>query len=104
MRLVVVPPEAIRWVDRDIVVVDKPADILTVPFERGDRDTLVRLLGAVLTRRERSKRAPLYVVHRLDRNTSGLIAVARTPVAFRELARAIARRIEGYRAGVPWTE
>jgi len=82
------PPSAVVYVDREIAVVDKPSGLLTVPWERGDRPTLDQLLKTVLTRRDKSKgvaRGPgkveLHVVHRLDRNTSGLLVFARTLVA-----------------------
>jgi 23S rRNA pseudouridine1911/1915/1917 synthase len=83
------PPAAIVHVDREIAVVDKPSGLLTVPFERGDRPTLDRLLHAILSRREKrsgtarrgTARTTLYVVHRLDRNTSGLLVFARSPAA-----------------------
>ena len=85
---ILLPREAFRWIDRDIVVVEKPADLLTVPYESGDILTLDRLIQAVLAKREgyrtrgnRSPRPPLFVVHRLDRATSGLLVFARNPDA-----------------------
>ncbi len=85
------PPEAIRTQDRDIVVVEKPADLLTVPYQKGDRDTLDQLLADFLSRGRHGKsgrRAPPYpvhVVHRLDRGTSGLLVFARTLLARNQL-------------------
>lgn len=73
------PPSALVHVDREIAVVDKPSGLLTVPWERGDRPTLVHLLRAVLTRRGLG--AAVHVVHRLDRNTSGILVFARTLAA-----------------------
>jgi 23S rRNA pseudouridine1911/1915/1917 synthase len=75
------PKEAIVFLDRDIAVVEKPADLLTVPFERGDRPTLDQLLRSVLARRDggrsaRAGRPPVFVVHRLDKGTSGLLVFA----------------------------
>jgi 23S rRNA pseudouridine1911/1915/1917 synthase len=82
------PPSAIRYLDGDIVVVDKPAGLLTVPYEEGDRPTLDILLRAVLSRRCKREgsakgrlRTGVHVVHRLDRNTSGLLVFARTAIA-----------------------
>jgi 23S rRNA pseudouridine1911/1915/1917 synthase len=82
------PKEAFRWIDRDVVVVEKPADLLTVPFEPEDKLTLDRLIQAVLAKREkhqargsRAARPPIFVVHRLDRGTSGLLVFARNPDA-----------------------
>jgi 23S rRNA pseudouridine1911/1915/1917 synthase len=86
------PPAALVHVDREIAVVDKPPFVLTVPWEHGDRQTLHQLLRVVLTRRDKGagrKRSAggseLHVVHRLDRNTSGLLVFARTLVALERL-------------------
>ncbi len=48
------------YADADVVVVRKPAGILTVPFERGDRDTLLDLTRVALRRRESAARAPRF--------------------------------------------
>jgi len=86
------PPSAIHHLDADLVVVDKPSGLLTVPYEPGDRPTLDVLLRAVLSRRCRREgpakgrvRTGVHVVHRLDRNTSGLLVFARTAVALGRL-------------------
>jgi 23S rRNA pseudouridine1911/1915/1917 synthase len=66
-------------VDTHVVVVQKPAGVATVPY--GDeRDTLDRLVHAALrkTARRGESVAPLGVVQRLDKETSGLIVFART--------------------------
>jgi 23S rRNA pseudouridine1911/1915/1917 synthase len=76
---------AIVHVDRDLVVVDKPAGMLTVADEAGNRDTLADHLRTLLRKVDRHD-APLGVVHRLDRETSGLMVFARTPEAKRRLA------------------
>jgi 23S rRNA pseudouridine1911/1915/1917 synthase len=62
--------------DDDLVVVDKAPDLLTVPTSLRDEESLVdRLLDAERGRGVR--RAALYPVHRLDRDTSGLLLFAR---------------------------
>jgi 23S rRNA pseudouridine1911/1915/1917 synthase len=74
--------------DASVIVVDKPAGISTVAF--GDespadaRMVLDALIGDVLSRGPR--RAPLGVVHRLDKETSGLVVFARTVAAKKHLA------------------
>jgi len=75
-----------------VVVVEKPAGMLSVPFEDDDRGTLdqhVRSLLARMLPRAAKRRGPLpslMVVHRLDRGTSGLLVFARTWLAKEGLA------------------
>ena len=75
------------------VVVRKPAGISTVPYEGDDGDgedpgaTLDALVRDVVARRDRIRgRAPLGVVQRLDKPTSGLIVFARTFAAKKALS------------------
>jgi 23S rRNA pseudouridine1911/1915/1917 synthase len=79
------PPDAVVYFDADLVVVDKPAGLMTVPFA-GERDTLVTLTRTLLARREGAGRGPaLRAVQRLDKETSGLIVFARSVGAERLL-------------------
>ena len=78
--------EAIVFADRDVVVVYKPAGMLTVADEPGNKDTLGDHVRTVLRRVERRDGTGLGVVHRLDRDTSGLVLFARTADAKRNLA------------------
>jgi 23S rRNA pseudouridine1911/1915/1917 synthase len=77
---------AIVFEDVSIVVVRKPAGIATVPHE-DERDTLDRLVQSLLrkTARPGTSIAPLGVVQRLDKETSGLLVFARTATAKRGL-------------------
>ena len=62
--------------DADLIVVDKPAGLLTVArpgSERAD-DTVISRLEALL---DAGGRRRLFVVHRIDRGTSGLVLLAR---------------------------
>ena len=69
----------IVYEDPALVVVNKPAGLLTVPLpRRGDEDSVEEQLAAHL--RTRGKRRPL-VVHRIDRDTSGLVVFATRPDA-----------------------
>jgi 23S rRNA pseudouridine1911/1915/1917 synthase len=99
----VLEPEAgvdvpVVYVDDEIIVVDKPADLVVHPGAGNDRGTMVAgLLArfpelAAVGAPERPG-----VVHRLDKGTSGLLVVARTPRAYESLvgqlsARAVERR------------
>jgi len=64
--------------DRHIVVVDKPAGLLTIPTEAGD--ALPTLIEAVTENfRQRGLKNPkVHIVHRLDRYTSGVLVLARS--------------------------
>jgi len=82
------PRSAIVFADRDIVVVDKPAGMLAVADEEGNKDTLVEYTRILLRRMEGGDRGGLGVVHRIDRDTSGLMVFTRTAEAKRKLAAA----------------
>ncbi|MBN2716363.1 MAG: RluA family pseudouridine synthase [Deltaproteobacteria bacterium] len=77
-------PKCIVYTDSHLIVAYKPADILTVPYEEGDKNTFDMQLRGYLTknRPKNAKRkgamAPLMVVHRLDKLTSGLLVFPRT--------------------------
>ncbi|MEO8739620.1 MAG: RluA family pseudouridine synthase [Casimicrobiaceae bacterium] len=78
---------AIVFADRDIVIVDKPVGMLSVADEPGNKDTLADHLRTILrTKGSRGADARLGVVHRLDKDTSGLMVFARTAEAKRVLA------------------
>jgi 23S rRNA pseudouridine1911/1915/1917 synthase len=77
--------------DDDILVVDKGPEVLSVPTPLSDEDSLVdRILES---ERERGvKHASLFPVHRLDRDTSGLLLFARNHRAHVELKASFAER------------
>jgi len=78
---------AIVFWDRDLVVVDKPVGMLSIRYEPGDKDTLADCTRTLLRRIGRRRSEPaLGVVHRLDKDTSGLMMFARTLDAKRILA------------------
>jgi 23S rRNA pseudouridine1911/1915/1917 synthase len=70
----------IVWEDEYLLVVDKSAGVLTVPAHPGDTNTLVHAISRYFEHRGLRNRAQ--VVHRLDRDVSGLLVFAKT----RELA------------------
>jgi 23S rRNA pseudouridine1911/1915/1917 synthase len=83
------PKEAIVFHDRDVVVVDKPAGMLSVADEPGNKETLVDYTRTLLRRVDKGGvDAPLGVVHRLDRDTSGVMMFTRTAAAKRLLTEA----------------
>lgn len=75
--------EEVAYVDDDVLVVHKPAGTLTVPTEDNEKDTLSDRARAFLrgygkANAEAARDDELGVVHRLDRDTSGLIVFARS--------------------------
>jgi len=72
------PEFAVLFEDRDLIVVDKPAGLLTAPTPESDRGNLGALLEQT---RER-----VFVVHRIDLQTSGLLVFAKTRRANSALA------------------
>jgi len=69
-------PEGLPIVYKDdaLIVIDKPEGLLSVATEIERRDTAFALLNAELTAKQEGRP---FVVHRLDRDTSGLILFAR---------------------------
>lgn len=90
MRVAEARDELIEYVDASVVVVRKPAGISTVPFgdeSPTDRErTLDAVVRDVLAHRDHLRgRAPLGVVQRLDKATSGLLVFARSFAAKKHL-------------------
>jgi 23S rRNA pseudouridine1911/1915/1917 synthase len=88
-RVRAVEAELFVYVDAAIVVVRKPAFMSTVPFgdEPSDETTLDALVREALARRDKIRgRAPLGVVQRLDKGTTGLLVFARSVEAKQSLA------------------
>jgi 23S rRNA pseudouridine1911/1915/1917 synthase len=73
-------------VDADVVVVNKPAGVMSVPFETGDKDTLIDLTRAALRRSQRGFDPDLGIVHRIDIDTTGLLVFTRNLAAKKHLA------------------
>lgn len=74
------------FADQHLVVVDKPAGMVTHPSKGHDEGTLVHgLLAAGIAGGDDPDRPG--IVHRLDRDTSGLMLVARTERDHRRLSR-----------------
>jgi 23S rRNA pseudouridine1911/1915/1917 synthase len=88
----VAPPElTIAYEDAHLFVVDKAAGVVVHPGSGHAGGTLahaVALIGA--EGGEEDERAG--IVHRLDRDTSGLLVVARSPEAYKGLERLVRRR------------
>jgi 23S rRNA pseudouridine1911/1915/1917 synthase len=79
------PSELIVHQDMHLIVVHKPAGISTVPYNEEETGTLSELVQAMLRRSNRGPQSPIGIVHRLDKDTSGLLVFARTLAATRGL-------------------
>jgi 23S rRNA pseudouridine1911/1915/1917 synthase len=82
------PRDAIVHHDRDLLVVDKPPGMLTVDYD-GGKDSLAEHARLLLRKIDKAARdTGLGIVHRLDKETSGLVVFTRTAEAKRNLAAA----------------
>ena len=103
------PPRAedlcIRFLDEHVIVLEKPAGMLTErpaaerthrhgdpPLDPSLDELLPRVVGEYVGRRLRGDEGLIFVVHRLDRDASGLLVVARTPLAREQLTQQFAAR------------
>ena len=81
----------IAYEDEHLLVVDKPAGLVVHPAPGHATGTLVHGLLALDAAAGGEEERP-GIVHRLDRDTSGLMVVARTPEAHRRLQGLVRRR------------
>ena len=72
----------ILFEDRYLMVVNKPAGLLSSSIQPNDRSVISELNDYFIRRRSRQR---AHVVHRLDRDTSGLLLVAKSKDVAREL-------------------
>lgn len=75
--------------DDELIVIDKGPGVVVHPGRGHYEDTLSQRLAPLLAGGEAERAG---IVHRLDRDTSGLLVVARTEESHRRLQRAIAER------------
>ncbi|MEE4240720.1 MAG: RluA family pseudouridine synthase [Desulfopila sp.] len=62
--------------DADIIVINKPAGLLTVATAKEKRKTAYSMLSSYL--KEKDPENKIFVIHRLDRETSGLLLFAKS--------------------------
>jgi 23S rRNA pseudouridine1911/1915/1917 synthase len=82
-------PDFVIHADEALLVVDKPAGLVVHPAPSHRGETLVDLLGDLAGGGEGRRPG---IVHRLDKDTSGLMIVARNEASQRALAAQIKRR------------
>lgn len=96
-------PLVVLYEDEHLAVIDKPAGLVVHPAPGHWDDTLVNALVARGTTLAGGAEGRPGIVHRLDRDTSGLMVVAKTDLAHRRLGAAIAaRRVRRTYAALAW--
>ena len=80
----------VLWSGDNVVIVDKPANLLVQPDVKGGDSVVTRIWGMFGGREAGFSPA---AVHRLDRNTTGVLAVALSGEALRELERMFRERL-----------
>jgi len=68
----------ILYEDRDLLVVDKPSGLLTIGTEREKERTAYFALTEYVRKGAARSRNRIFIVHRLDRETSGVLVFAKT--------------------------
>jgi len=98
LRVATLPPRAsearlqILYEDEACVAVDKPADMPAAPTRSAAAGTVFDVLQRQLRERDRRPRA-LWLVHRLDAPTSGVLLFAKSREAAAALGRAFERQL-----------
>jgi 23S rRNA pseudouridine1911/1915/1917 synthase len=82
-------PVRAAWEDAHLVVVDKPAGVVVHPAPGHAGGTLVHGLVGVAAGGEEERRG---IVHRLDRDTSGLLVIAKNEEAYERLQTLVRER------------
>ncbi len=82
------PAAEILFEDQHLVVINKPEDVSTVPWDPKESGTALDLIREAWRQQKRAAtNTPLLVVHRLDKDTSGVLTFAKTKLAERGLHR-----------------
>lgn len=79
----ILPHSSLLFEDDDLLVVNKPPGLLTSTVPRERRPTLAATLRDYL--HKTNPRARLGIIHRLDRDASGLLVFSKNHVSFRSL-------------------
>jgi RluA family pseudouridine synthase len=86
-------PFFLLFEDEYMIAVNKAAGIAVSPDRWDDsKERLDKLLAALLARRGGAETGRIYTVHRIDRDTSGLVVFAKDPETHRRLSKAFEER------------
>ena len=98
--------DPILYEDEELIFIDKPSGLVSQATRDPDRLHVVELIQRIVQRREGRRLSELALVHRLDKETSGVLCLARSKRASASLAEAFRRREikKTYRAlTAPWS-
>ena len=76
-------PFQILFEDDNIIVVNKPSGLLTISTDKEKEKTLYHIVRDYLISKD--KRARVFIVHRLDKDTSGIVILAKNEKTKRDL-------------------
>ncbi len=80
-------PIDVLWEDEDIIAVNKPRSMPTHPSKRHQRDTLANRIIYYL-----GQKSSFHAITRLDTDTSGVVLIAKNPLAAAQLTEDIKKR------------
>lgn len=79
------PNVPIVYEDDDVLVIDKPAGLATVPPPGQDSENAFSLVKRHVRNAKKQRGTRAWIIHRLDREASGLLVFAKTEAAFEAL-------------------
>ena len=83
---VIVPGFSVAYEDPHLIIIEKPSGVSSVPYEEKETGTAMDLIRDHWRQGpQRATKHALFVVHRLDKETSGLLCFAKTRAAERGL-------------------
>jgi len=88
-----IKPLRLVYEDEDVLVVDKPAGLLTSTVAREKRPTALAIVRAYV--RDRSPKSRVGLIHRLDRDASGLLVFSKSAEAYESLKSQFYHRTAG---------
>ena len=84
----------IVYEDRDLIVINKPAHLLTISTDNEKEKTLFHQV--LLYEKRKNKNNKVFIVHRLDKDTSGLVVFAKSEILKRKLQNNWEKTKRGY--------